>query len=64
LFFINESSKETLASYGEVLILDCTYKSNRYEMPLAIGTGVTALNTSFYAGMCFLKGENQEDYEW
>jgi len=33
-------------------------------MPLAIGTGVTALNTSFYAGMCFLKGENQEDYEW
>ncbi len=33
-------------------------------MPLAIGTGVTALNTSFYAGMCFLKSENQEDYEW
>lgn len=64
LYFVNKSSKETLAANGEVLILDCTYKTNRYRMPLAIMTGVTDLNTSFYASLCFLKGEDLEDYEW
>jgi hypothetical protein len=33
-------------------------------MSLAIGIGVIALYISFYAGMCFLKSENQENYEW
>lgn len=26
-------------------------------------TGVTSLNTSFYASLCFLKGEDLEDYK-
>lgn len=64
LFFINTASKEMIKAYGELLILDCTYKTNRYRMPLAIMTEVTDLNTSFYAGMCFMKGEDLEDYKW
>ena len=64
LFFINRSSMDILKSYGEVLIIDCIYKSNRYRMSLANMIGVIDLNTSFYAGMCFLKEENLEDYEW
>lgn len=62
LFFCNKASREMLLHNGEILILDCTYKTNRYSMSLAVLTGVTSLNTSFYAGMCFMKGEKQEDY--
>ena len=62
LFFCNKASKEMLLHNGETLILDCTYKTNLYSMPLVIGTGVTDLNISFYAAMCFLKGEKLEDY--
>ncbi len=48
----------------EVLIMDCIYKTNRYKMPLLIIIGVIALNTTFYAAFCFMKGENYSDYVW
>lgn len=64
LFWINKVSMDTLRDNGEVIIFDCTYKTNRHGMPFAILTGVTSLNTSFYSGMSFLKGETTEDYEW
>ena len=64
LFWINRASMDILRINGEIMLLDCTYKTNRYKMPLCIGTGTTALNTSFYAGMALLKGEKLEDYQW
>ena len=53
-----------LVAHDEVLILDCIYKTNRYKMSLAILTGVTGLNTSYYAGKCFMKDETETDYNW
>ena len=53
-----------LVDYYEVILMDCTYKTNRYKMPLLIITGVTALNTTFYAAFCFMKGENYSDCTW
>ena len=48
----------------EVLILDATYKTNRYKLLLLVITGVTALNTSFYVGFAFMKAEHTPDYTW
>jgi hypothetical protein len=64
LYFVNKFSKKTLAINGEMLILDCIYKINRYQIPLTIMIEVIDLNISFYALLCFLKGENLENYEW
>lgn len=64
LFFIDKPSKNMLLHHGEILILDCTYNTIRFHMPLAILTGVTGLNSSFYCEMCFMKGEKEEDYKW
>ena len=64
LFWINKSSMTMLKSNGEVIILDATYKTNRYSMPLAVLSGTTNLKTGFRAGMCFMKGETARDYEW
>jgi len=64
LFFTSKCMQELLREYYEVLIMDCTYKTNKYKMPLLIITGVTALNITFYVGFCFMKGETYSDYEW
>lgn len=35
--------------------MDCTYKTNKYKMPLLDIVGITSLNTSFYVGFCFVQ---------
>ena len=64
MFFCQKSQQEMLKLNFEVLILDATYKTNRYRLPLLVITGVTALNTSFYAGFAFMSAEHTADYEW
>jgi len=54
LFFSRSSCRDMLTRNSEVLIMDCTYKTNCYKMPLLVITGVTALNTSFFVGFCFI----------
>ncbi len=51
-----------LVDYYEVILMDCTYKTNRYKMPLLIIIEVIALNITFYVAFCFMKGENYSDY--
>ena len=44
--------------------MDCTYKTNQFNMPLLNIMGSTRLNTSFFIGFAFLSGEMDEDYIW
>ena len=64
LFFSRKSCHETLKENWEVLIMDCTYKTNRYRLPLLIIYGVNALGGCFYVAFCFLAAEQEEDYLW
>jgi hypothetical protein len=64
LFFTPKVMQKLLRLNMEILIIDCTYKTNKYKMPLLIITEVTAINTTFYAGFCFMRGENYTDYVW
>lgn len=64
LFFSRASSQTILKINSEVLLMDCTYKVNRYKMPLLVINGVTALNTTFYVGFAFLASERTADYVW
>ena len=65
LFFAHlPTARELLAANYEVLILDCTYKTNRYKMPLLDIVGHTCLGTTYVVALCFLSGETQEDFEW
>ena len=47
-----------------VLIADCTYKTNRYKMPLMHFIGLSNVSKSFSVAFCFLKSETKEDYLW
>ena len=64
MFFVDKDVAKILSQNSEILILDCTYKTNRYKMPLMTIAGQTALGTTFLIGFAFLSGEKQSSFEW
>lgn len=64
LFFAFEPSLELLKTYPDVLFIDYTYKTNKYNMPLCIFNGVSASNRSFYIGFAFLRHEDKDSHHW
>ena len=50
--------------HSDLLLADCTYKTNRYRMPLLYFVGLTAIGTHFTAAFCFMPGESQAEYTW
>ena len=44
--------------------MDCTYKTNRYGLPLLNIVGVTATGNSFNIAFAFLQNEKQSCYVW
>ena len=44
--------------------MDCTYRTNKYKLPLLHILGCTNLQTFFSAGFCFLSNETHADYYW
>ena len=51
-------------SAKDVLLLDSTYKTNKFRMPLLHILGIIATNQSFSLAYCFTAGEQEEDYRW
>jgi hypothetical protein len=64
LFFAHPTSILLTRKYSSVLLMDCTYKTNKFRMPLLNVVGLTCFNTTFFACFIFLKNEKKEDYEW
>ena len=58
------SSVQMLQTNPYILFLDCTYRTNKYGMPLFDIVGVNGANFLFYAGFAFLNTENQHAYEF
>jgi hypothetical protein len=64
LFFATQNSIELCRSYPDVLIMDCTYRTNRYNMPLLHIAAPSATHHYFSIAFCLLSGEGESDYEW
>ncbi len=58
------SSQNILKYNYEVLLIDTTYKTNKYKMLLIIISGVTLLNTSYYVAFAFVSKKTYEVYKW
>jgi hypothetical protein len=56
--------QELLRTNPDILLMDCTYRTNKYRMPLLHILGCTNLQTFFSAGFCFLRNETYQDYHW
>jgi hypothetical protein len=64
LFFAHEKQVEMQCANPDVLMMDCTYRTNKYRLPLLHILGCTNLQTFFSAGFCFLRNETDWDYQW
>lgn len=64
LFAVHPLSRTRLQQYPTVLIIDATYKVNRYKMPVIHVCGITATNKTFDVGFCFVKTEKTMVYLW
>ncbi|RKF54481.1 hypothetical protein GcM3_208043, partial [Golovinomyces cichoracearum] len=52
------------ASCKNVILVDNTYKTNKFDMPLLHIIGITSSGMTFSIGFCFLPGETKEDFIW
>ncbi|PIA24917.1 hypothetical protein AQUCO_04100189v1 [Aquilegia coerulea] len=64
LFFAHPHSIKLSRNYSNVFVMDCTYKTNKFKMPLLDIIGVSSFNTSFYSCFVFLSKEEECDYAW
>ena len=62
--FAHPDSVAYLQCNPDVLLLDCTYKTNKYDMPLLDMVGVDSCQRSFCIAFAFLSGESEDDYTW
>ena len=44
--------------------MDCTYKTNRYRMPLLEIVGITSTDMTFSVCFAYLQAEREENYAW
>jgi hypothetical protein len=59
LFFCHSRSVELLKAYHYILLLHCTYKTNKYRMPLLHISGITDANKTFSVVFCFMAEETE-----
>jgi len=64
LFYMHPTAIKHWKTNPDCLLLDCTYKTNRFNMPLLNICGVTGNNKTPQFALCFLSGEKEEDYQW
>ena len=64
LFFTLPQSIHLLKQFHSVILMDCTYKTNKFNMPLLHICGFTNTNHSFSVGFCFVTKENIPSYTW
>ena len=64
LFFAHPGCVEFALKHPYTLLMDCTYKTNRFRMPMLHIIGVTACNTSFTVAVAFIREETEMYYRW
>jgi hypothetical protein len=51
-------------TFSTVFLLNCTYRTNKFGMPLLNVVGITSTYATFNAGFTFFHTENEEAYAW
>ena len=64
LFWAHPGSIDLLRAFPRVLIMDCTYKTNRYRLPLLEIVGVTSTDLTFSIAFVYMDSEREDNYTW
>ncbi|RAW19784.1 hypothetical protein PC110_g23774, partial [Phytophthora cactorum] len=60
LFWFHPDIKQYYKWNSNVLVMDCTYKTNVYDLPLLNIIAMTNMNTVLPIAQCWLPGEKEE----
>jgi hypothetical protein len=64
LFFAYSKSIPLAQRFRNILVIDCTYKTNKYGMQLLNVVGITSTYSTFNVAFAFLCEETVEEYKW
>ncbi|KAM6555829.1 hypothetical protein CsatB_002848 [Cannabis sativa] len=64
IFWAHPFGVDLLYIFPHVLVMDCTYKTNRYRLPLLEIVGVTSTEYTFSIAFVFLNSEQEDNYTW
>ncbi|MBW0575764.1 hypothetical protein O181_115479 [Austropuccinia psidii MF-1] len=64
LFFTHPLSIKLLHGFPHVIIMDYTYKTNKYKMPLFLIVGFSSTNKNFSGDFCLMKNETEPSCTW
>jgi hypothetical protein len=64
LFFAHDKQVRLLLANPDIILMDCTYRTNKFKIPLLHVVGCTSMQTFFSAGFCFLRNETRQNYYW
>ena len=64
LFVAHPRSIKLAKRYHHVCLMDSTYRTNKFDLPLLHIVGQSATNKTFSIAFCFLESENDHSYLW
>ncbi|KAG2904872.1 hypothetical protein PC116_g9631 [Phytophthora cactorum] len=64
LIWAHPATTELFKLHHDVLVADCTYKTNKHRLPLLNSIAITGTNTVLPVAQCWLPGEKEEDFVW
>jgi hypothetical protein len=64
LFFAHPDAVKLYKQHPDIVLLDCTYKTNQFWMPLLNICSVIDNRKTAQTALCLLSGEKESDYTW
>lgn len=64
IFFVHPTSYEMWRAFPHVLLIDATYKTNKYKFPLVQVVGLTCTYKSISLAHAFIQKERADNFKW
>jgi histone-lysine N-methyltransferase SETD2 len=64
IFFVHPKSYEMWRAFPHVLLIDATYKTNKYKFPFVQVVGLTSTGKSVSVAHAFIQKERAPNYKW
>lgn len=64
IFWTRPDSIKLFNTFPTVLILDSTYKTNKYRLPLLEMVGAISIEKTYFVGFSFLESKIEENVTW
>ncbi|XP_057426429.1 PKS-NRPS hybrid synthetase cheA-like [Lotus japonicus] len=64
VFWAHPNAIKLFNTFPYVVIMDCTYKTNKYAIPLLEIVGLTSTDKTYSIAFCYIVNEGTDDYVW